>query len=73
LFVPGGTKTQLTKDAGLFVPQSACAVPKTDGVGTTKVAKTQLALVTTKSDLFVPAWPQLNASVGMKKQVKKIQ
>eukprot|EP00746_Dinoflagellata_sp_MGD_P161916 gnl/MRDRNA2_/MRDRNA2_89248_c0_seq1.p1 gnl/MRDRNA2_/MRDRNA2_89248_c0~~gnl/MRDRNA2_/MRDRNA2_89248_c0_seq1.p1 ORF type:complete len:214 (-),score=69.93 gnl/MRDRNA2_/MRDRNA2_89248_c0_seq1:269-910(-) len=70
LFVPGGTKTQLTKDAGLFVPHGAYAAPKPDR---TAKAKTQLALVTTKSDLFVPAWPELNASVEMKKQVKRSQ
>jgi hypothetical protein len=64
LFVPGGTKTHLTKNAGLFVPQGAVEAP-------VPKAKTQLAHVTAKSGLFVPAWPELNASVQMKKQVQK--
>jgi len=70
LFMPANAKTNLNSDAQLFVPQSTCAAPKTVKVIAPK-AKTKLALMSTKSDLFVPAWPELNASVEMKKKEGK--
>jgi len=70
LFMPANAKTNLNSDAKLFVPQSTCAAPKTAKPIAPK-AKTNLALVNTKSELFVPAWPELNASVEMKKKERK--
>jgi len=72
LFVPGSTKTKLTTGAQLFVPRSAVAdeIPKETKPAPTQI-KTKLAVVTKKSDLFVPEWPELNASVEMKTKVQK--
>lgn len=65
LFVPGSAKTKLTAGAQLFKPRAA---PKE---AEPAVVKTKLT-VTSKSELFVPEWPALNASVSMKtKEPKK--
>lgn len=62
LFVPGGSKTKLTSGALPFVPLG----PKKAAEPQKFAKKTQLAAVTKKSELFVPEWPELNASVDMK-------
>lgn len=74
LFVPGSSKTKLTSGAQLFVPQTAHAqsdeVPKHTKADPVKT-KTKLAVVTKKSDLFVPDFPDLKASVEMKTKAQK--
>jgi len=65
LFVP---KTMLTITAGLFVPS---AVAPTTAEPAAPKAKTKLAVVTTKSELFVPSFPDLKASLEMKTKGKK--
>jgi len=71
LFVPGSTKTMLTSSAGLFVPSPFAATNVAEPVA--PKAKTKLALVTAKSDLFVPSFPDLKASVQMKTKGQKKQ
>jgi len=66
LFVPGAAKTKLSFEAQLFVPKTASPEP----VAAVK-AKTSLLGVRGSAELFVPAWPELGASVDMKTKKKR--
>jgi len=66
LFVPGAAKTKLSCGAQLFVPKTASPEP----VAAVK-PKTSLVGVRGSAELFVPAWPELGASVDMKTKKKR--